>query len=191
MNVANWGVYLFFDFDMNSNGNITTYRQISPELDVSNYNEYIGTNIWSVSKQLTNQAGTSTNNNILDTENTKISFAFTSSLGDVGTDYQAVIRLEEYQNGGLKNIWEISSYKDRLVRGNPLIPLSGETYAKVTKSPVDTLTVEAEIDKDLINLGRQYQVSSRIWTASALAETYIFEDGVNYEFEDSTDYDFE
>ena len=191
MNVANWGVYLFFDFDMNSNSNITTYRQISPELDVSNYNEYIGTNIWSVTKQLTNQAGTSTNNNILDTENTKISFAFTSSLGDVGTDYQAVIRLEEYQNGGLKNIWEISSYKDRLVRGNPLIPLSGETYAKVTKSPVDTLTVEAEIDKDLINLGRQYQVSSRIWTASALAETYIFEDGVNYEFEDSTDYDFE
>ena len=61
----------------------------------------------------------------------------------------------------------------------------------MTKSPVDTLTVEAEIDKDLINLGRQYQVSSRIWTASALAETYIFEDGVNYEFEDSTDYDFE
>ena len=189
MNVANWGVYLFFDFDMNNDGNITTYRQISPELDVVNYDDYIGTNIWSVTKQLTNQAGTSTNNNILDTENTKISFAFTSSLGDVGTDYQAVIRLEEYQNGGLKNIWEISSYKDRLVAGNPLKPLTGETFAKITKSPVDTLTVEAEIDKDLINLGRQYQVSSRIWVG--LGQTYVFEDGVNYEFEDSVDYDFE
>ncbi len=189
MNVANWGVYLFFDFDMNNNGNITTYRQISPELDVVNYDDYIGTNIWSVTKQLTNQSGTSTNNNILDTENTKISFAFTSSLGDVGTDYQAVIRLEEYQNGGLKNIWEISSYKDRLVDGNPLKPLTGETFAKITKSPVDTLTVEAEIDKDLINLGRQYQVSSRIWVG--LSQTYVFEDGVNYEFEDSVDYDFE
>lgn len=189
MNVANWGVYLFFDFDMNRDGNITTYRQISPELDVVNYDDYIGTNIWSVVKQLTNQAGTSTNNNILDTENTKISFAFTSSLGDVGTDYQAVIRLEEYQNGGLKNIWEISSYKDRLVAGNPLKPLTGETFAKITKSPVDTLTVEAEIDKDLINLGRQYQISSRIWVG--LGQTYVFEDGVNYEFEDSVDYDFE
>jgi hypothetical protein len=189
MNVSNWGVYLFYDFDMNKNGNITTYRQISPELDVVNYDDYIGTNIWSVTKQLTNQAGTSTNNNILDTENTKISFAFTSSLGDVGTDYQAVIRLEEYQNGGLKNIWEISSYKDRLVAGNPLKPLTGETFAKITKSPVDTLTVEAEIDKDLINLGRQYQISSRIWVG--LGQTYVFEDGVNYEFEDSVDYDFE
>lgn len=189
MNVANWGVYLFYDFDMNNDGNITTYRQISPELDVVNYDDYIGTNIWSVTKQLTNQAGTSTNNNILDTENTKISFAFTSSLGDVGTDYQAVIRLEEYQNGGLKNIWEISSYKDRLVAGNPLKPLTGETFAKITKSPVDTLTVEAEIDKDLINLGRQYQVSSRIWVG--LSQTYVFEEGVNYEFEDSVDYDFE
>jgi len=189
MNVSNWGVYLFFDFDMNNDGNITTYRQISPELDVVNYDDYIGSNPWTVVKQLTNQAGTSTNNNILDTENTKISFAFTSSLGDVGSDYQAVIRLEEYQNGGLKNIWEISSYKDRLVAGNPLKPLTGETFAKITKSPVDTLTVEAEIDKDLINLGRQYQVSSRIWVG--LSQTYVFEDGVNYEFEDSVDYDFE
>lgn len=188
LNVTNWGVYLFYDFAMNSNGNITTYRQISPELDVKFYDEYIGTNPWTVVKQLTNQAGTSTNNNILDTENTKISFAFTSSLGDVGSDYQAVIRLEEYQNGGLKNQWEISSYKQRLVDGNPLIPITGN-FATITKSPVDTLTVEAQIDKDLINLGRQYQISARIWLGTG--ETYIFEDSINYEFEDGTDYDFE
>jgi len=191
---SDWGIYLFFDFDIESlaTGNITTYRQISPELEVLFYDEYSATNPWAVAKKLTNQSGTDTSNNILDTENTKISFAFTSALGDVGTGFQGVIRMEEYQNGGLMNIWEISSYKDRLISGNPLTPLTGETYAKITKSPSDTLTIEAEIDKDLVNLGRQYQISARVWIdPSSLFIDYEFEDGTTFEFEDSVNYDFE
>jgi len=184
-------VVTLYDFEVLNleDDTTTTYRQVSPPIPVYDYTETDESpNPFTVVKKLTNQAGTDTSLSILDSENTKVFFEFTDSRGDVGTDYQGVIKLEEYQNGGLQNIYEISTFRTPLAN-SPLVPLSGDTYARITKSPFNVLTLECEIDKDKVQTGKQYHISGRIWLVPNLS--YLFEDGTNFLFEDGTDYEFE
>lgn len=189
---SDWGVYLFFDFDVAKSGAgsaVTLYRLKSDEIPVFKQGEFTDSpNPWTVTKRLTDQSGTNTGNNILDNQNTKVFFEFVDSRGDVGGSFHAVVRLEEYQNGGLLKIHELSSWIPS-AENNILQPLAGESYAKITKSPADTLTVECEIKKDLIEIGKQYDVTCRIFTG--LSETKLFEDGSAFLFEDTDPYKFE
>lgn len=187
--VGDWGIHMFIDAFVSDGTVTTTYRKRSPETPVFDYDTYTGTNPWSVTKQFLNQSDTDIGLTILNTEHTKLKYVFTNSVApDVGSGFQGVFRIEEYQNGGLLRIHELSTWLSP-APNNLLIPLSGDAYARITKSPNNVLTLEAQIDKDLVVPGNQYQVTGRVFTA--LGTTYDFEDGVSYEFEDGVDYEFE
>lgn len=187
-----WTPKMYFDFDVTDTagdaGNLTTYRYKSASMGAYWYDtDSVSPSTWSVVKQLRNQADTDTGAVILTEEDTKVFFQFTSTFGDVGTGFVGIIRIEEYENGGLQRIYELSTIQAS-VANNILKPLSGDTYARITKSPSDTLTLECQIDKNRVDENKQYQISARILTQAG--ESYVFEDGANYEFEDTTDYDF-
>ena len=199
LNILKRTVRVVYDFYVTDTagtaGNETLYRYLSRGINVFDYaTTSEDPDYWTVTKKLTNQAGTDTSLSILNTENTKIYFKFSNSdvadIGVIGTDIFAVIRMEQYQNGGLERIYEISSILSRYTLDNPLIPLTGQTYAKLTKPASNEVEVEAEIDKDKIDSGKQYSVSCRIFT-SPLADVKQFEDGVTFQFEDGDNYEFE
>jgi hypothetical protein len=105
------------------------------------------------------------NNAILSAENTWIEadFDLEDLLGDVGdiNDYYGVIRIEEYRNGGLFKIEMLSSILSNTE--NILIPLTGETQAKMTKVSDTKIRVEGLIDKTKLNLNNsQYKISARL-----------------------------
>ena len=188
-----WTPKMYFDFDVTDTagdaGNLTTYRYKSASMGAFWYDtDTVSPSTWTVVKQLRNQADTDTGDVILTEADTKVFFEFTSSLGDVGTGFVGIVRIEEYENGGLQRIFELSTIQPSIAN-NILKPLSGDTFARITKSPSNTLTLECQIDKNKIDENKQYQVTARIMTSSS-GETYVFEDATNYEFEDSIDYDF-
>ena len=193
-NIADWGVYVFYDIDISKDGagtDSTIYREISPEVVVFDYDTYTNDpNTWTVVKKLTNQGGTDTNLSILDTENTKVFFEFTSSLGDVGSVYEGIVKLEEYRNGGLESIASLST-KDTSALNNVLVPLSGDSFAKITKLPSNVLTLECEIDKSKVIAGKQYHISGRIFTTPLPSTGKQFQDGFSFEFQDGLLYEFE
>jgi len=105
------------------------------------------------------------NNAILSAENTWIQadFDLEDLMGDVGdiNDYYGVIRIEEYRNGGLFKIEMLSSILTNTE--NILIPLTGETQAKMTKVSDTKIRVEGLIDKTKLNLNNsQYKISARL-----------------------------
>lgn len=197
-NTSNWGVYLAIDFDVKeseSDTALTTYRFLSQEIEVRDYEESFKPNPddLTASGTLLTTSDVSTAGSILDSEDTKVRFDFVSSTGFIRQPYTLVVRLEEYQNGGLENIYEISSLRDRLVEGNPLKPITGD-YATVTQPSNDTVRVECLIDKDLVDEGKQYELKSRIYLGDdglIPLVFYEFEDSVGFEFEDSVKYEFE
>lgn len=195
-NSSSWGVYFAVDFEVKESdqaSQLTTYRFRSQELYIRDYNEAKdAVDPFTVDASLLTTSDVSTNLNILDTEDTKVRFDFTSDTGAINLPVTAVVRLEEYNNGGLESIYELSSLRDRLVQGNPLKPLTGD-YASVTQPSVDKIRVECLIDKDLIEEGKQYEVKCRIFLEDdgLVSYSYDFEDDINFEFEDGINYEFE
>lgn len=117
------------------------------------------------------------NNIILGTENTLVEaeFDLENLLADVGalSGYYGVIRIEEYQNGGLFRIHMLSSVLTNVTGSNLLKPLTGETGAKLTKVSATKITVEGLIDFTQLNLTQsQYKISARLGCADINAGKY-------------------
>jgi len=104
-------------------------------------------------------------NAILDSENTLIEadFDLQDVSGNVGSvsDYYGVIRIEIFQEGGIKGIEIISSVLDNI--DGILKPVSGSTKCKVEKISNTKIRLSALIDYNFLNLsGAQYKTSARI-----------------------------
>jgi hypothetical protein len=104
-------------------------------------------------------------NAILANDNTwiEVDFDLEDALGDVGdiADYYGVIRLEEYRSGGLFKIEMLSSFLTNT--NNILIPLIGETKAKLTKISDTKIRLEGLVNKSKLNLTTsQYKISARL-----------------------------
>ena len=104
-------------------------------------------------------------NAILDSENTLIEadFDLQDVSGNVGTisDYYGVIRIEIFQEGGIKGIEMISTVLDNI--DGILKPVSGSTKCKIEKISNTKIRLSALIDYNFLNLsGAQYKTSARI-----------------------------
>jgi len=115
-------------------------------------------NNWTVDIQTFADSGANTSGVIKTTENTKIVATFTPLSGSTSlVNPYGIIRLN--QNGGnINTIYELSSIRESIT-GNPLIPLVGESYTKLTDDG-NTVVVECLIDGTLLDDTLDYDVSA-------------------------------
>ena len=104
-------------------------------------------------------------NAILPTEKTLVEadFDLEDVAGDVGlvSAYYGVIRIEVYQQGGIKGIEMLSSVLDN--KNDILKPVIGSTKCKIEKISATKIRLSALIDNNFLNIsGGNYKTSARI-----------------------------
>lgn len=104
-------------------------------------------------------------NAILNDEKTLIEadFDLEDVAGDVGTigNYYGVIRLEEFEKGGIKGIEMISSVLENI--NGILKPVSGQTKCKIEKISATKIRLSALIDNTFLNTSQSsYKTTARI-----------------------------
>ena len=167
-----WKLRFSIETKLNSNGSIVNtknsrniYIRTFEESDVwdgsiTHYDETKTTNLYTG----LNSDGIRTNA-ILESESTLIEadFDLEDIAGDVGTigDYFGVIRIETFEQGGIKGIEMISSVLDNI--DGILKPVSGETKCKIEKISATKIRLSALIDNNFLNTSTsQYKTSARI-----------------------------
>ncbi len=160
-------IVIFVDAEVSDGTVNTNYRFISPAIRVYEYDtDDTGdpSTRWSGQVDTFDQSSNNLQGNIILSENTDIKITFTALVGILSeVVLYAIVRLEEYQQGGLLNIWELSSFRDSAVN-NPLIPLTGQNKTIYTTF-LDYVEVECSIDFNKLNPGSQYKISGRLGTA--------------------------
>lgn len=101
---------------------------------------------------------------IMGTERTRIEVTAVSPQPVNIVDHYAVINLEEWENGGLQKIWELSSEFVDDQADNPLIPLDGQTKVLISQPvPPAELVAECLVDYTKLNLERKtYCITGKI-----------------------------
>lgn len=151
---------------LDANGVSTTYIELFPYMEVQNYEDDDGANLFiSYSMQVMTLGGTQLPDNQISKNQDNLiraTFTFTTPVS-TGITYHGIIRLEEYQNGGIKAIEEASSIF-AIPSGQILQPKSGETKTTVTNNG-STLVLECIIpESESKNLadGSSYSISARV-----------------------------
>ncbi len=165
-----YDIVMFIDAEVNNGEVNTNYRFISPALRTFEYEtDDTGSpsTKWEGLVETFDQSANNLSANLHGTENTDVKVTFTAQSGVISEAVlYAIGRLEEFQQGGLFNIFEISSFRNRLTTDNPLIPLPGENKAIFT-TLTSSIEVEFAIDFTKLNPASQYKISARIGTACA------------------------
>lgn len=188
-----YDIRLFIESTVNDGSVDTEFRAISPVIKVFEYDtDENDTPDYSTLKEFRNEAGDLIGSNILTNERTTVKITFQNDIEDIGTLDWGKILLEEYRNGGLFRIHEISTRELR-ASNNPLIPLDGEDYCIMTLVSPRVVTLECRIDNNLIEKGRQYHISGRFAETPIPTppDTKYFEEGDAFVFEDGSAYEFE
>ena len=168
--VNGYTIKVLIETTVTDGANTTTYRDKSPDIDVYYYDEdQFFSPLWEQTKwtfnqenvQLSESISINENLTLLGNENTKVRIRFTATEGSVeDTEIYGVVRLEEYLNGGITGIYELSSTRES-ISYNPLIPLSGESYTKVTITSA-YIELDCQIDYTKLAKGRTYKLSGRL-----------------------------
>ena len=134
-------------------GTSTDFNIIS-ELDCHNFAEDGNTPpLWTVALETFEGAvslGTNSNAKYSLTQDTKIVATFTSVNALATSDIYGLIYIEQYQQGGIFNQWQLSSEELPAVN-NWLKPITGQTKAKVTILDANHVKVEVMIDFTKVN----------------------------------------
>ena len=128
----------YYDYDLDDNG--------TPDLSVE---------IITIDENGANTSG------IVETSiNTTVKATFTPTSGTTNfMNPYGIIRLNQ-SGGNIQTIFELSSIRESVV-SNPLIPLSGENYTKVTDNGT-TVVLECLIDGSLLDASLNYDISATL-----------------------------
>jgi len=163
----NYDIVMFVDAVV-SNGLLNTnYRFISPGLRTFEYetdDSGSPSTKWVGLVETFDQSANNLNSNLHGSENTELKVTFTPLSGLISeTPVYGVMRLEEFQQGGLFNIFELSTFRNAAVN-NPLIPKTGENKASFNVF-TDRIEVECAVDFTKLNPTSQYKISCRLGTS--------------------------
>jgi len=162
-------IVIFIDAEV-SNGIVdTNYRFISPAIKVFEYEtDDTGdpSTIWSGQVETFDQSSNDLEGNIHGQENTDVKITFTALSGTISEAVlYGIVRLEEFQQGGIFNVWELSSFRDTSVDvDNPLLPLPGQIKTIFT-TLTSSVEVECSIDFTKLDPLSSYKISGRLGTA--------------------------
>lgn len=165
--INDYNIVIYVDAEV-SNGVVNTnYNFISPAIRIYEYNTDDSgdpSTKWSGLVETFDQGANNLQGNLHGTQNTDVKITFTALSGVLSEAVlYGTIRLEEYQQGGLLNIYELSSFRGSAVN-NPLKPLSGESFTKLT-TLISSVVAECVIDYTKLNPASQYKISARLGTA--------------------------
>ncbi len=167
-NLNDFDIVMFIDAEVNNGEVNTNYRFVSPALRTFEYEtDDTGdpSTKWVGLVETFDQSANNLNANLHGTQNTDVKITFTAQSGLISEAVlYAIVRLEEFQQGGLFNIFELSTFRNALITDNPLIPLPGENKAIFTTF-ASSVEVECAIDFTKLNPGSQYKISARLGTA--------------------------
>ena len=140
---------------------ITNYQFLSQPHAYYNYN--LDDNVtpdWAVEIITLDENGANTSGILQTSINTTIRATFTPVGGSTNlTNPYGIIRLN--QNGGnIQTIFELSSIRESVLN-NPLIPLVGESYTKLTDDN-STVVLECLIDGSLLDASINYDLSATL-----------------------------
>lgn len=163
----NYDIVMFIDAEVSNGALNTNYRFITPRLRTYEYetdDSGSPSTKWLGAVDTFDQSANNLNGNLHGTENTDVKITFTAQSGVIS---EAVLygigRLEEFQQGSLFNIFELSTFRNS-VTNNPLIPLPGETKA-ITTTLSSSVELEFAVDFSKLNPTSQYKISGRLGTA--------------------------
>ena len=166
--VLGYELKLFIDAQVEALGAVTSYRFMTPDLDIK---EWERSNVepapWACVITTEDQNGNDLSGGISDTENTKVTATFTNTLGPAPvTGMWAYIHLYE-RTGTIFSQSELSSVQNSAAN-NRLTPLPAQTFALITSTgPVGSdVTVECEIDYAKIDPTKGYYLEGRLATES-------------------------
>lgn len=162
--IGDWNVYFKFKADCTTDEGTTNFEIVSLidiydyELDAEVTPKFVG-KIETLDGMVS--LGVGDNAEILNDRNTQIVATFTSTdiITALESSIYGIIELEIYQSGEFA-INQLSSMRTSAI-GNPLIPLAGESFAKVTKVDDYNITVECDVDYTLLS-GNEFKISARI-----------------------------
>ncbi len=150
---------------LDENGVSTTYIELFPYMEVQNYEDDDGVNLFSAfDLQVMTLGGTQLPDNKISKNQDNLiraTFTFTTPVSP-SLDYHGIIRLEEFQAGGIKAIEEASTIYD-VPAGQILQPKSGETKTTIVNDG-STLVLECIIpETQAANLpdGSSFSISAR------------------------------
>jgi hypothetical protein len=170
--ISGWSVSYVARFKVIKNGETFNYLNSFP-ITIKDYEE---SNVWdgaithfkedAVTTLFTGTIDGIRRNGLMGTEKTIIQadFDLEDAGGDVGnaSDYYGVIRIEEYQGAGLKQIRQLSTEWGSET-DNILIPLTSETKCKISKISATKIRLECQVDQDRLDLNKStYKTSARI-----------------------------
>jgi len=139
----------------------TNYQFLSQPHEYYDYN--LDNNVtpdWSVEIVTIDENGINTNGVLQTSINTTIQATFTPLSGTTGliAPY-GIIRLNQ-SGGNIQTIYELSSIRESILN-NPLIPLVGESYTKLTDNGT-TVVLECLVDGSLLNATTNYDISATL-----------------------------
>ncbi len=139
----------------------TNYQFLSQPHAYYDYNlDNNGTPDWSVEIITIDENGANTSGIIETSINTTIRATFTPLSGSTNlTNPYGIIRLNQ-SGGNIQNIFELSSIRESIIN-NPLIPLVGESYTKLTDDN-STVVLECLIDGSLLDASVNYDLSATL-----------------------------
>lgn len=151
---------------LDANGVSTTYRELLPYMEVQNYEDDDGINLFSAfNLQIMTLGGTQLPDNQISKNQDNLiraTFTFTTSVSP-SLVYHGIIRLEEYQNGGIKAIEEASTVFT-IPSGQILQPKSGQTKTTITNDGSE-LVLECIIPESKaknLSDGSTFSISARV-----------------------------
>ena len=168
---------------LDASGNSTTYIERLPYMEVQNYEDDDNANVFSAfSLEVMTLGGVLLpDNQISKTQDNLIraTFTFTTPVS-TGLTYHGIIRLEEYQLGGIKVIEEASTVYN-IPSGQKLQPKAGETKTTIvnggTNLVLECIIPESESSK--LASGSVYSISARVMgDFSLIAGAKLTEAGV-------------
>lgn len=143
---------------------VTDYLTLSPNLQTWDYNKYTlvgSTPEWNGFPTLIRESNSAVVPSPLSGELTRMQVRWGSTQGSIGniSEYYICHRIEVFRQNGYE-IYEIDTVYDRPI-GNPLIPLSGESYLK-TYIDGGFVYSECLIDGNFIESGESYSLSATL-----------------------------
>ncbi len=151
---------------MDDTGVSTTYVELFPYMEVQNYEDDDSINLFSsYDVQVMTLGGTQLPNNQVSKNQDNLiraTFTFTTAVSP-SLDYHGIIRLEEYQSGGVKAIEEASTIYD-IPSGQILQPKSGETKTTIVNSGTNLVLecIIPESQSSNLTDGASYSISARV-----------------------------
>lgn len=187
---GNWVIAVFHKYTIGNSVVDTDYLFRFPSCSFRDYDDSTGSvdATWTAAIQTFDESGANEYTGGLDSENkSKIVATFTPDVAvDTGLSYWGTIRAEKYQAGGRKVINQLSSDTVSATK-NPLEPLTGESFVKVTNNG-STVVLECLFNPDFLpeaTDGEDVHISAELGLTLPV-NIKLKEDGTGKKLEDDT-----